>query len=40
MMLSRHPHLRGVYAWLMGQEDPRSWRELARLLHAQKPARD
>ncbi|HET6476336.1 MAG TPA: glycosyl hydrolase family 18 protein [Thermoleophilia bacterium] len=40
MMLSRHPHVRGVYAWLMGQEDPRSWRELARLLHAQKPARD
>jgi spore germination protein YaaH len=33
MMLSRHPHLRGVYAWQMGQEDPRAWRELARALH-------
>ncbi|MBE0527929.1 MAG: hypothetical protein IH629_01835 [Thermoleophilia bacterium] len=40
MMVSRHPHIRGVYAWLMGQEDPRAWRELARLLHAQTPARD
>ena len=29
MLLSRHPHVRGVYAWLMGQEDPRVWRELA-----------
>jgi spore germination protein len=33
MMLSRHPHIRGVYAWQMGQEDPRAWRELARALH-------
>ena len=33
MMLSRHPHLRGVYAWEMGQEDPHAWRELARALH-------
>jgi spore germination protein len=33
MMLSRHPHLRGVYAWEMGQEDPGAWRELARALH-------
>ena len=32
MMLSRHPHLRGVYAWEMGQEDPRAWHELARAL--------
>lgn len=38
MLLSRHPHVRGVYAWQMGQEDPRAWRELARLLH--HPARD
>jgi spore germination protein len=33
MLLSRHPHVRGVYAWEMGQEDPRAWRELARALH-------
>jgi spore germination protein YaaH len=33
MLLSRHPRIRGVYAWLMGQEDPRAWRELARALH-------
>ncbi len=33
MLLSRHPYLRGVYAWEMGQEDPRAWRELARALH-------
>ena len=24
MMLAQHPHLRGVYAWQMGQEDPAS----------------
>jgi spore germination protein YaaH len=34
MMLRRHPRIRGVYAWMMGQEDPRVWRELERLLHA------
>jgi spore germination protein YaaH len=34
MLLSRHPRIRGVYAWLMGQEDPRVWQGLARLLHA------
>ncbi len=39
MLLSRHPHLRGVYAWEMGQEDPRAWRELARALHAGKTGR-
>jgi len=33
MLLSRHPHLRGVYAWEMGQEDPHDWAELARALH-------
>jgi spore germination protein len=33
MLLSSHPHIRGVYAWQMGQEDPRVWRELARALH-------
>ncbi len=40
MLISRHPHLRGVYAWQMGQEDPRAWRELARLLHTRTPSRD
>jgi spore germination protein YaaH len=40
MMLAQHPHLRGVYAWQMGQEDPRVWRELARLLHSRRPPRD
>ena len=40
MLLSRHPHVRGVYAWLMGQEDPRAWRELARALHTPTTARD
>ena len=39
MLLSRHPHLRGVYAWRMGQEDPSVWRELARALHG-GPAQD
>ena len=39
MLLSRHPHLRGVYAWVMGQEDPRAWRELARLLHTRQSGR-
>lgn len=34
MLLERHPHIRGVYAWQMGQEDPRAWRELARALHS------
>ncbi len=33
MLRARHPHLRGVYAWLMGQEDPRVWRELREALH-------
>ena len=32
MMLSRHPHIRGVYAWEMGQEDPRVWTELRKAL--------
>ena len=32
MMLARHPHIRGVYAWLMGQEDPAVWRVLHRRL--------
>jgi spore germination protein YaaH len=40
MLLSRHPHLRGVYAWQMGQEDPRAWDELARLLHTRTPSHD
>jgi spore germination protein YaaH len=33
MLLAEHPHIRGAYAWQMGQEDPRAWRELARALH-------
>ncbi len=33
MLLSRHPHIRGVYAWQMGQEDPRVWRELRKAPH-------
>ena len=33
MLLDRHPHIRGVYAWRMGQEDPRVWRELRKTLH-------
>ena len=33
MMLADHPHLRGVFAWMMGQEDPRVWPEMRRLLH-------
>jgi spore germination protein len=36
MLLSQHPYIRGVYAWQMGQEDPRAWRELARALHRKK----
>jgi spore germination protein YaaH len=39
MMLQRHPRIRGVYAWMMGQEDPRVWRELARLLHTRSGGR-
>ncbi len=37
MLLSDHPHIRGVYAWQMGQEDPRAWRVLARALHTRAP---
>jgi spore germination protein len=33
MLLADHPHIRGVYAWQMGQEDPRVWRELRKALH-------
>ena len=33
MLLDRHPHIRGVYAWQMGQEDPRVWQELRKALH-------
>jgi spore germination protein len=40
MLRARHPHLRGVYAWQMGQEDPRAWRELARGLHDPSATRD
>ncbi len=40
MLLARHPHIRGVYAWHMGQEDPAVWRVLERLLHERVPRRD
>ena len=40
MLLTDHPHIRGVYAWQMGQEDPRVWRELARALHTRSTAVD
>ncbi len=33
MMLADHPRIRGVYAWHMGQEDPRVWRVLRTALH-------
>jgi spore germination protein len=33
MMFADHPHIRGVCAWIMGQEDPRIWRELREALH-------
>ena len=33
MLPSRHPHLRGVYCWLMGQEDPAVWKVLRNRLH-------
>ena len=33
MMRAQHPHIRGVYAWLMGQEDPGVWPELRKALH-------
>ena len=39
MLLSRHPHVRGVYGWELGQEDPRAWRELARALHTRQSGR-
>ena len=39
MLLSDHPQIRGVYAWQMGQEDPRVWRVLARLLHTRRSGR-
>jgi len=33
MLLEQHPHIRGVYCWLMGQEDPAAWKVLRRRLH-------
>ena len=33
MMLERHPHIRGVYCWMMGQEDPAAWTVLRKRLH-------
>ena len=33
MMLEQHPHIRGVYCWIMGQEDPAVWKKLRTRLH-------
>jgi len=33
MLLEQHPHIRGVYCWLMGQEDPATWKALRQRLH-------
>lgn len=33
MMLKSHPHIRGVYCWMMGQEDPAVWKVLRHRLH-------
>ncbi len=40
MLLADHPHIRGVYAWQMGQEDPRVWQELRKALHKRSTAVD
>ncbi len=33
MLLERHPRIRGVYCWIMGQEDPAVWKVLRTRLH-------
>jgi spore germination protein len=33
VVLERHPHIRGVCCWSMGQEDPAVWRVLRTRLH-------
>jgi spore germination protein len=33
VMLARHPHIRGVYCWMLGQEDPAVWDVLRKRLH-------
>jgi spore germination protein YaaH len=33
MLVEQHPHLRGVYCWIMGQEDPAVWKVLRQRLH-------
>jgi spore germination protein len=33
MLRENHPHIRGVYCWMMGQEDPGVWKVLHRRLH-------
>jgi hypothetical protein len=33
MLLERHPHIRGVYCWVMGQEDPAAWKVLRERLY-------
>jgi len=32
MLLEQHPHIRGVYCWIMGQEDPAAWKVLRKRL--------
>lgn len=32
MLRAEHPHIRGIYAWHMGQEDPAVWKVLHRML--------
>jgi spore germination protein len=33
MMLQDHPHIRGVYCWMLGQEQPAVWQVLRKRLH-------
>jgi spore germination protein len=33
MLLEQHPRIRGVYCWIMGQEDPAVWNVLRKRLH-------
>ena len=33
MLLEQHPDIRGVYCWIMGQEDPAAWTVLHERLH-------
>ena len=33
MLREQHPRIRGVYCWIMGQEDPATWKTLRTRLH-------